>query len=369
MKNLKISALVIGVLGIFLGISGCSPSIGNSGSGEGSSGGSDSGSSESSDQSATLGSGSIAGKIEKVLYFSSVEPLSAQFKGQYIGDFLLEDGSLVQREYGRDYFSPVDLKGIKYIPNYSSVRNSEQDYNECALTKNSDVYCWGSNEYGEVGNGTFDSTLKETIQFCLNEDCSWKGPRHIFSAIKILSGVESLIAPYDYMIASGYQRYQHTYCALTIDGNAYCWGENIGFADASESKISTPKLVDLADLDPLVYDFADPIEVLQGAAPITKVEIGSSQKTSCEISTSGKVACQGYNSPEGMLLGKDYKTSNYSANLIEIVGVEKAESFTHNMIRPVWGGDPNKQMCVLRTDDKVQCWGDDFNEGIVTYTP
>jgi hypothetical protein len=62
--------------------------------------------------------------------------------------FLLEDGSIIDRhginlEEGYE-ISPVDVKNIKHIPYYKpddgySMKNS----NVCALTHDSDVYCWG----------------------------------------------------------------------------------------------------------------------------------------------------------------------------------------------------------------------------------
>ena len=78
---------------------------------------------------------------------------------------------------------------------------------------------------------------------------------------------------------------------------------------------------------------------------------------------------QGYNSDEGMLFGKENKARPYSANPIEINGIEQAQSFVEdsayrftNSLLHIDG------LCLLREDDKIQCWGDDL-DGVVTYTP
>ena len=66
-----------------------------------------------------------------------------------------------------------------------------------------------------------------------------------------------------------------------------------------------------------------------------------------------------------MLFGKENKALPYSANPLEILGIEQAQSFVDSTSRE-WGGD---DACVLRKDDKIQCWGDNNPDGVVTYTP
>jgi len=333
MKNLKMSVLVIGVVGILLGISGCSPSIGNSGSGEGSSGGSDS------------VSGSIAGKIERVLEFFLYEDLGGSFGEPYAAGFLLDDGSLVERDIGTvENFSPVNLKNIKYIPNYSLSRNT--NYSQCALTHNSDVHCWGTNEYGQVGNGSYDSTFKETIDVCLNEECVAFRPVSVFDSAKILSGVESLIAPE-----------LNTYCALKFNGEAYCWGKNNGFDSSGDLMVNYPFQVDPNQIQFTSSEFS---------GDIRKIEHNEiSKNLSCEINDFGKVTCLGHNTDEGMLFGKENKALPSSAIPIEIVGIEQAKSFIGNFS---YSSQLLSYLCVLRNDDKIQCWGD-IPGDVVTFTP
>jgi alpha-tubulin suppressor-like RCC1 family protein len=72
------------------------------------------------------------------------------------------------------------------------------EYHTCALTKASNVYCWGSNEYGQLGDGT-------------NEDAG--------SPVEMdLSGVSGKIAS----IAAGSSAYST--CVVTTKGNVYCTG-------------------------------------------------------------------------------------------------------------------------------------------------
>ncbi|MCS7054743.1 MAG: hypothetical protein NZM18_00985 [Thermoflexales bacterium] len=70
------------------------------------------------------------------------------------------------------------------------------DYN-CAVMSGGQVYCWGSNQYGQLGIGVATSTAYPT-------------PR-------LVSSVNGVVA-----IAAGWR---HT-CAATSSGQVYCWGLN-----------------------------------------------------------------------------------------------------------------------------------------------
>ncbi len=67
-------------------------------------------------------------------------------------------------------------------------------YHKAAITANGDLYCWGRNDHGQVGNGT---TANQSIP------------------IKILENVES--------VSLGWVSYS---AAITANGDLYCWGQN-----------------------------------------------------------------------------------------------------------------------------------------------
>ena len=356
-------------------ISACSAEVGGGGSDGSSSGSASSGSSVSSSQNAgdssnsqniSGGFSSLSGKVDKVLY---ARVSSDELK---VASFLLEDGSIIDRHISLEYeISPVDVKNIKHIPYYEPDGDywARHNSNVCALTHDSDVYCWGTNQYGQVGNGTYDNTAKEEV--CIthiipngietngvksDSEGSMCYGHNYFKSFKILSGVKDLISIDK----------DNTFCALTFDNNAYCWGKNTGFDPSGVTSVSTPFPVD-----------ADQYTFTQETENITRVERSvawEERDVSCEITDAGKVTCQGYNSDRGLLFGKENRELPYSANPIEIAGVEQAQSFTHHTWQS-FSEYPN-HVCILRKDDKIQCWGDyilsgeeDGSIGVITYTP
>ncbi len=83
-----------------------------------------------------------------------------------------------------------------------SVESISDNYNtKAAITKNGDLYCWGYNRDGQIGNGTIKY---QTIP------------------VKILSDVKSVT----YYCMTYYEYYEYSVSAITENGDLYCWGYN-----------------------------------------------------------------------------------------------------------------------------------------------
>jgi alpha-tubulin suppressor-like RCC1 family protein len=102
-----------------------------------------------------------------------------------------ESGQLGDGSYTRRY-TPVGVVGL----GSGIAAVTAGGYHTCALTSSGGVKCWGSNEYGQLGDGT--NTRRNTP----------------VDAVGLGSGVV--------MVTVGYG---HT-CALTISGGVKCWGGN-----------------------------------------------------------------------------------------------------------------------------------------------
>jgi alpha-tubulin suppressor-like RCC1 family protein len=168
----------------------------------------------------------------------------------------------------------------------------------CALTGSGGLLCWGANDQGQLGNGTYqDSSLP-------------------VEALNLSSGVSSISAS-DYHI-----------CASLTSGQVYCWGDNwIGqlgdgtttdrnqpvqvygissnaLTVAAGSSHSCVALQDGSVLcwgndesgqlgDGTVIQYATPVDVLSLESNVSSVALGYSH--SCALTLSGAVYCWGLN--------------------------------------------------------------------------
>lgn len=103
---------------------------------------------------------------------------------------------------GAAYCGPSRLSGIDPIRTWPTLITgipplkdiSTNGYTTCGLTTDGVAYCWGHNEYGQLGDGSTQSK-------------SW--PVRVATDVRFSS------------IAAGW----HT-CAVSVDGEVYCWGRN-----------------------------------------------------------------------------------------------------------------------------------------------
>jgi alpha-tubulin suppressor-like RCC1 family protein len=121
-------------------------------------------------------------------------------------------------------------------------------YHTCGLTVSGAAYCWGRNGYGQLGNGSTDSS---SVPLPVTGGLS-------FSAI-----------------TAG--RF-HT-CGLTTDGVAYCWGDNSAGQLGDGSFTIAPRLVPTG---------------VAGGLTFSSVTAGGLH--TCALATTGVAYCWGFNS-------------------------------------------------------------------------
>jgi alpha-tubulin suppressor-like RCC1 family protein len=166
----------------------------------------------------------------------------------------------------------------------------------CAVTNAGGVKCWGSNFYGQLGDGTTIDRITPVEVVGLN------------------SGVSA--------VSSGST---HT-CALTISGGVKCWGSN-----------SLGKLGDGSATD----RFA-PVDVVGLTSGVVSVSVVESH--TCALNNAGGVKCWGYNSYGELGDGMTY----YRSSPVDVVGLTSG-------VAAVSAGD--KHTCAVTTQGGVKCWG------------
>jgi alpha-tubulin suppressor-like RCC1 family protein len=158
----------------------------------------------------------------------------------------------------------------------------------CALTLSHDALCWGSNQFGQLGDGTGSNRVAPTLvtgglafQSIAAGDpwtcaLSTAGKPYCWGAVQ---GIGTVVTPHGYDSAPVFVSLAvgsfHA-CALTGDGSAYCWGNN-QFGQLGDSTT-----VSRADPTPVV-----------GGMKFKSIATGVAH--TCGITTDGSVACWGLN--------------------------------------------------------------------------
>ncbi len=183
------------------------------------------------------------------------------------------------------------------VPNLSDVTAiSAGGEHTCALTNTGAAKCWGQNTSGQLGDGTKDKRLTAV-------------------SVSGLTGIVSLSAGTE-----------HT-CAITTGGEAKCWGKNLygRVGDGSNTRI-IPSPVTVEGLDAGV------------------ISLSSGNEHTCAITKSGTVKCWG-NNGSGQI-GDD--TTRNKNRPTDVTGLT-------NGIRAIAAGFATS--CAVTESNSVSCWG------------
>ena len=184
------------------------------------------------------------------------------------------------------------------------VKVNGGDSHTCAVTADGNVYCWGGNNYGQLGIG---------------------GTASSFVPVEIdMSGVTAGKNFID--VSAGYA---HT-CALASDGTAYCWGFN-GHGQ-------------LGDNSPTLADSTVPVLVAGG---LRFSQISAGDEHSCGVTFSGRVYCWGYNQ-QGQV-GNASLVDTRAPTAVDTSGV--LAGLTVSKVAAGY-----RHTCVLAEQD-AYCWG------------
>ena len=274
---------------------------------------------------------------------------------------------------------------------------SSGGYNTCALKENGTVWCWGFNNYGQLGVGTRENSsrplmilgLKNIVQISLKGEvgCALNGSGLVFcwgfngygqlgdgSTMDRRSPIQVTGLTDVSTIAVGNW---HT-CAVKVDGTVWCWGSN-SFGQVGEqvtaerNRLHPAQVLGLAGVDSIslglfhtcavkldatvwcwgrnnygqlgdgttVNSFS-PVQV----APLEGISaISARWDTTCAITTGETVWCWGSNSSRGLNLGG----IEYSSVPISVMGLANVSKI--------------QGTCAVKDDGSAWCWGgQDYDE-------
>jgi alpha-tubulin suppressor-like RCC1 family protein len=166
----------------------------------------------------------------------------------------LGNGTFTPSPPGGGIPTPVDVSGL--TSGVAQISNRGQAH-ICAVTTGGGAKCWGANERGQLGNGTF--TLFPPSSIATPVDVSG-----------LTSGVAQI---------SGGQA--HT-CALTTGGGAKCWGDNVYGELGNGTFTGAP-----------FYGISTPVNVSGLTSGVAQISAGINR--TCALTTAGGVKCWGYN--------------------------------------------------------------------------
>lgn len=117
----------------------------------------------------------------------------------------------------------------EYIPLTGVTKVAAGNTFGCALTVDHEVWCWGGNSFGQLGWGSGNYKKEnETVPY----------------AVKVVSGTQDSKSGYLGKVTDLSTGQNHV-CALTSDGEIYCWGDNTAmelgddFADIQVPSLNT----------------------------------------------------------------------------------------------------------------------------------
>ncbi|MDX1673843.1 MAG: hypothetical protein R3314_03480 [Longimicrobiales bacterium] len=201
----------------------------------------------------------------------------------------LGDGTITSRSQP----TPVSTSGLRV--DLTSIRAGGG--HTCALSGQGAVYCWGDNEYGQLGLDSLGGGF----------------------AFPVLSATGLTFT----QLTVGWL---HT-CGLSTDGAALCWGR------ATEGQLGTGSITSTGTPTPVA-----------GTETYVELETGASQ--SCGITATGGLECWGYNSSGQVGVG----STSFEVTTPTPVTFPAAVTISDVALGRIHG-------CALASTGPVYCWG------------
>jgi alpha-tubulin suppressor-like RCC1 family protein len=197
----------------------------------------------------------------------------------------------------------VTLKSISVGSNYA-----------CGVGTNNKVYCWGSNVYGQLGNGESSNNYYNTPVAVSDGE--------IPPTTKLLSVSAGAV----------------TTCATGSDGEVYCWGSNSGgmLGNGTSGGVSVT-----------------PVLVSQGSvpAPVSLVSVVNGTTASCALGNDGNSYCWG----QGYLLGNN---NNFTIQSSPAPVTQTSSGVFNSIVTTSLG-----VICGINNSGAAYCWGSASAQG------
>ena len=271
-------------------------------------------------------------------------------------------------------FATKPIEGLSKVVGFSSYwawtdnpKAPHQYSTYCAITEDRDLWCWGLNDVGQLGDGTTTSTtvpkkvegIADVAQvgvsgtfvcartqagdvYCWGENRRgrvrpYSDPQGFYSAVDrpALANPEKLRDVVDLSVG-----YLHS-CAARADGAVYCWGsgeQTLGWFPPESCSEPTVSGVEPLEFDvPECWGKEQLVEALPPNAEDPAVRVLATEYESCALRRSGLLECWG-------------PSRGKPGQLPGLEGVKFRDFATSDL-----GGET---LCAVTMDGRVFCWGD-----------
>jgi alpha-tubulin suppressor-like RCC1 family protein/ligand-binding sensor domain-containing protein len=217
------------------------------------------------------------------------------------------DGDIEQTLPTLDAASPVKLESQSFVAKYFRKVTVGRQHT-CGLAEAGQVYCWGNNDFGQVG-------------------VAYTTSRKVDVATAVDMSAHAGVNLYD-IDAGG-----DTTCGLGGNGAIYCWGDNSNgqFADGTTTSNHLPQAFD--------------ISAFTSDNQLASIEVGTEH--ACANTAAGTVYCWGENG-NGQV--GDSSTTDRNTPV-----VSDMSGFTHSYLKKVTAGGAHS--CGITGSGQVYCWG------------
>lgn len=205
----------------------------------------------------------------------------------------------------------VDTSGVLAGKTIKTVATGDEF--ACVIASDDQVYCWGENQYGQLGNNSSGTVVPSPVAVDTSGVLAGK-------TIKALSlgGTHA--------------------CVIASDDQVYCWGANWSGRIGNNSTVDT--------LAPVAVDTSG---VLAGK---TMVAVSSASEHTCAVDSDGAAYCWGLNN-------KGQLGTNSTLTTFAPVAVNMSGALAGKTIKSISAG--RYHTCAIASDNQVYCWGSNEN--------
>lgn len=281
------------------------------------------------------------------------------------GSAAVEDESPVLPEDAYVYFSPFEVDTSGKLSGKKIISIDLGDYHTCALDSDGEAYCWGYNKYGQLGNGDFADHCTTPARVDTTGVINDRELIYISAGVDHTCAVDSEGAVYCWgknnygQLGDGAQSDNripvkvdksgvmngrelisasagglHS-CAVDRDGFVYCWGNNnygqLGDGTAADSDV--PVNVDT-----------------KGVLKDKKIlAVSAGYYNTCAVDNEGKSYCWGYKNHGQIGRTADLDFSNVPVS-VDTTGVMSGKKI-------VLIAAGHEHSCAVDSEGDAYCWG------------